>query len=112
MLEWEEFAWRYRISTFVPASEFGGENLPGNLGMTAEHEFLRQKSATAEIALPDKLAKIKKADEFPTVKYKWNSNEVCHGCFVNRPRIVELYGIFNSAVWIYSSFSMISFFGF
>lgn len=43
--------------------------------MTAEDDF-RQQSSSSEIALPDKLAKIKKADDFPAVKYKWNSNEV------------------------------------
>ena len=43
--------------------------------MTAEHDC-RQQSNTPEIALPDKLAKIKKADDFAAVKYKWNSNEV------------------------------------
>ena len=50
-------------------------NLPGNLGMTAEHEF-RQQPKPSEIALPDKLAKIKKADDFLAIKYKWNTNEV------------------------------------
>ena len=43
--------------------------------MTAEHDC-RQQSNASEITLPDKLAKIKKADDFATVKYKWNSNEV------------------------------------
>lgn len=43
--------------------------------MTAEHES-RTQTNSAEIALPDKLAKIKKADDFPAIKYKWNSNEV------------------------------------
>ena len=43
--------------------------------MTAEHDS-RQPSNASEIALPDKLAKIKKADDFASVKYKWNSNEV------------------------------------
>lgn len=43
--------------------------------MTAEHEF-RQQPKPSEIALPDKLAKIKKADDFLAIKYKWNTNEV------------------------------------
>ena len=43
--------------------------------MTAEQESRLQPSSS-DIALPDKLAKIKKADDFPTIKYKWNSNEV------------------------------------
>lgn len=43
--------------------------------MTAEQDF-REQSNTSEIALPDKLAKIKKADDFAAIKYKWNSNEV------------------------------------
>lgn len=43
--------------------------------MTAEQD-LREQSNASEIALPDKLAKIKKADDFAAVKYKWNSNEV------------------------------------
>lgn len=42
--------------------------------MTAEQD-LREQSNASEIALPDKLAKIKKADDFAAVKYKWNSNE-------------------------------------
>ncbi|XP_067051115.1 calmodulin-binding transcription activator 1-like isoform X2 [Acropora muricata] len=42
--------------------------------MTAEQESRLQPSSS-DIALPDKLAKIKKADDFPTIKYKWNSNE-------------------------------------
>ncbi|XP_068700308.1 calmodulin-binding transcription activator 1-like [Montipora foliosa] len=42
--------------------------------MTAEQES-RLQSSSPDIALPEKLAKIKKADNLPAIKYKWNGNE-------------------------------------
>ena len=50
-------------------------NLPGNPGMTEQINF-RQQSLANEIILPAKLSKIKKADDFPALKYRWNNNEV------------------------------------
>ena len=58
----------------------GTEYIPGNLGMTAEQES-RLQSSSPDIALPEKLAKIKKADNLPAIKYKWNGNEVWRKLF-------------------------------
>ena len=40
-------------------------------------EFTHSSSSNSRIILPAKLAKIKKAEKFPSGKFKWNSNEVC-----------------------------------